>query len=143
MQIKDVMTQGCQWIAPETSLSDAALAMRDGDLGFLAVGENDKLIGIITDRDITVRAVADNVSAATQVRDVMTPQVMYCYDDQSVDEICNNMADIKVRRLPVVNRDKRLVGAVSLGDLAQKKAGESGTALQSITAHTKLTTRAA
>ena len=80
-----------------------------------------------------IRAVAGNIDTNGAVRDIMTPQVMYCYDDQSADEICTNMADIKVRRLPVVNRDKRLVGTVSLGDLSQAQAQQSGEALKSIT----------
>ena len=133
MQIKDIMSNNCDWIAPESTLAEAAQAMKDKDIGFLPIGENDRLIGVVTDRDITTRAVADNLDAAVQVRDVMTPKVMYCYDDQSVNEICENMADIKVRRLPVVNRDKRLIGTVSLGDLSQAQAQKSGESLQCIT----------
>jgi len=110
MQVKDVMSKEYKWIAPESTIVEAATLMKEQDIGFLPIGENDRLIGTITDRDITIFAVTDNLDAAMQVRDVMTPKVMYCYDDQSVDEICNNMADIKVRRLPVVSRDKRLVG---------------------------------
>ncbi|PCI57288.1 MAG: inosine-5-monophosphate dehydrogenase [Alphaproteobacteria bacterium] len=133
MYIKDVMSTEYQWIAPEATICEAARLMKDQDIGFLPIGENDRLIGTVTDRDITLRAVADNLNTSTQVRDIMTPQLMYCYDDQSVDEICQNMAEIKVRRLPVVNRDKRLVGTVSLGDLAQAQTQQSGEALQSIT----------
>lgn len=132
MQIKDVMSQQCEWVAPDASLEQAAQTMKQQDIGFLAVGENDKLIGAITDRDIVCRAVADGNSSA-QVRDVMTPQIKYCFEDQAVDEICQNMSEIKVRRLPVVNRDKRLVGVVSLGDLSQQQAPKSGQALQEIT----------
>lgn len=135
MQIKDVMTQNCDWIAPETTLAEAAQTMKNKDVGFLPVGENDKLIGTVTDRDIVLRAVAQNAGADTAVKTVMTPKLMYCYDDQGVDEICKNMAEIKVRRLPVVNRDKRLVGVVSLGDVSQAQAQQSGEALQDITVH--------
>jgi len=119
-QIKDVMTQTAQFITPQTTLQQAAQLMADQDLGFLPVGENDRLVGMITDRDITVRATAQgqNPTQAT-AGDVMTPKTYYCYDDQDVEEICNNMGEIQVRRLPVVNRDKRLVGVVSMGDLAQ------------------------
>ncbi|HOO50698.1 MAG TPA: CBS domain-containing protein [Alphaproteobacteria bacterium] len=119
-QIKDVMTPNCQWVAPEASIAQAAQAMRDQDIGFLPVGENDRLIGMITDRDIAIRSAAagQNPSQAT-VREAMTEKTYYCYDDQDVEEICNNMGEIQVRRLPVVNRDKRLVGVVSIGDLAQ------------------------
>lgn len=119
-QIKDVMTQQCQWIAPEKNANDAAQMMKQQDIGFLPVGENDKLIGMVTDRDIVMRTMAEAKDPAVmQIRDIMTPKTYYCYDDQDVEEVCNNMGEIQVRRLPVVNRDKRLVGVVSLGDLAQ------------------------
>ena len=133
MQIKDVMTPQCEWIAPEATLEEAAKIMQDKDIGFIPVGENDKLIGAVTDRDIVTRALAKGASGSTQVRDVMTPQIKYCYDDQAVDSVCQNLSDIKVRRLPVVNRDKRLVGVVSLGNLSQAQAEQSGEALQAIT----------
>jgi len=87
MQIKDVMTQNCDWIAPETTLAEAAQMMKDKDVGFLPVGENDKLIGTVTDRDIVLRAVAQNAPASENVKAVMTPKLMYCFDDQPVDEI--------------------------------------------------------
>lgn len=143
MQIKEVMSSNCNWIAPESTLAQAAQTMKDQDIGFLAVGENDRLIGVITDRDIALRAVADSMNAETQIRDIMTPQVLYCFDDQPVDEICANMSDVKVRRLPVVNREKRLVGTVSLGDLSQAKAQQSGQALQSITQNAQRASEAA
>ncbi len=133
MQIKDVMSQQCEWIAPDATLEQAAQTMKQQDIGFLPVGENDKLIGAVTDRDIVTRAVADGSSFGTRVRDVMTEQIKYCFEDQAVDEICQNMSEIKVRRLPVVNRDKRLVGVVSLGNLSQAQAQQSGEALQQIT----------
>ncbi len=134
MKIKDVMTKSADWISPDTTLAQAAQKMQSEDIGFLPVGENDKLIGSVTDRDIVIRAVAQGKDPnTTKVRDVMTAKMYYCFDDQSVDEICDNMADIKVRRLPVVNRDKRLVGVVSLGDLSQAKEKSSGEALKHIT----------
>ncbi|MCB1784346.1 MAG: CBS domain-containing protein [Alphaproteobacteria bacterium] len=119
-RIQDVMSHECEWISPEASVADAARVMAEKDIGFLPVGENDRLIGMITDRDITVRAVGQGKSPdSTSVRDIMTPKTFYCYDDQDVEDVCNNLGDIQVRRLPVVNREKRLVGVVSLGDLAQ------------------------
>jgi len=118
-QIKDCMTKNCQWIAPTATLGEAAQIMNDQNLGFLPVGENDRLVGMVTDRDIVTRAVAQNWETTTQVRDVMSPQTYYCYDDQTADEVCQNMGELQIRRMPVVNRDKRLVGAVSVGDLAQ------------------------
>ncbi len=135
-QIKDVMSTNTQFITPETTLQAAAQIMADQDLGFLPVGENDRLIGMITDRDMTIRATAQgqNPTQAT-AREVMTPKTYYCYEDQTTEEICQNMSDIKVRRLPVVNRDKRLVGVVSFGDLAQKcEAQDIGSAEKCITA---------
>lgn len=134
-QIKDVMSSDFKFITPETSVQEAAEIMNDRDIGFLPVGENDRLIGMITDRDIAVRSTAGGYKPADQqVRDVLTPKTYYCYDDQAIDEVCDNMAEIKVRRLPVVNRDKRLVGVVSLGDVAQQThRAKAGDALQEIT----------
>lgn len=135
-QIKDVMSPNFKWMAPETPISQVAQAMRDMDVGFMPLAENDKMIGMVTDRDITIRATADNKDPAnTQARDVMTPKTYYCYDDQDVEEVCNNMGEIQVRRLPVVNRDKRLVGIVSMGDLAQSASRPNvGQTQQQITA---------
>jgi CBS domain-containing protein len=135
-QIKDVMSTNTQFISPETTLQAAAQIMAEQDLGFLPVGENDRLIGMITDRDITVRAIAQGKNPSeTTARDAMTQKTYYCYDDQTTEEICTNLAEIQVRRLPVVNRDKRLVGVVSFGDLAQQAPAQTiGQAEQSITA---------
>jgi CBS domain-containing protein len=118
--IKDVMTPSCQWVSPEASVSEAAKIMRESDVGFLPVGENDRLIGTLTDRDIVTRVVASKKDASeVSVRDAMSKKLLYCYDDQTVDEICQNMAAMQIRRLPVVNRAKRLVGVVSFPDLAK------------------------
>lgn len=119
-KIKDVMSRDFKWMAPDSPVSQVAQKMRDMDCGFMPLAENDKMIGMITDRDITIRAVAEGKKPEeVQARDIMTPKTYYCYDDQDVEEVCNNMGEIQVRRLPVVNRDKRLVGIVSMGDLAQ------------------------
>lgn len=134
-QIRDVMSKDFKYISPETSVQQAAQIMRDLDIGFLPVAENDRMIGMVTDRDIAVRSTADGQNpSSAPARDAMTPKTYYCYDDQSVDEICDNMAEIKVRRLPVVNREKRLVGIVSLGDVSQQcHRAKTGDALQEIT----------
>lgn len=134
-KIKDVMTKKCEWIAPGATLAEAAKIMKSHDCGFLPVGENDRLIGSITDRDITVRAIAEGKDPKnTAVRDAMTSKIYYCFDDQDVAEVCRNMGDIKVRRLPVVNRDKQLVGIVSSGDVAQAASAEAvGECQQQIT----------
>ncbi len=133
--IKDVMSKDFKFITPDQTIQEVAAQMRDGDFGFMPVGENDRLIGMVTDRDITIRCCAAGKDPAkTKVRDVMTPKTFYCYDDQSVEEICDNMSEIKVRRLPVVNREKRLVGVVSLGDVSQAcHRAKTGDALQEIT----------
>lgn len=122
-QVKDVMTQNCQWISPDTSVEEAAQKMREEDFGFLPIGDGDKLIGMVTDRDIVVRCVAaGNSCADTPVSEIMSKNTYYCYDDQDLAEVCDNLGEIKVRRLPVVNRDKQLVGVISMGDLAQQAA---------------------
>ena len=119
-QIKDVMSTNFKWMAPDSPVAQVAQQMSDLDCGFMPLAENDKIVGMVTDRDITIRAVAQGKNPEqTQARDIMTAKTYYCYEDQDVEEVCNNMGEIQVRRLPVVNRDKRLVGIVSMGDLAQ------------------------
>jgi CBS domain-containing protein len=119
MRVNEAMTADVQIANPNQSIQDAARTMAAIDAGVLPVGENDRLVGIITDRDIAVRAVAKGLSPSTQVREVMSEgEVMYCYEDEDIEDVAHNMADIKVRRLPVLNRAKRLVGIISLGDIA-------------------------
>jgi CBS domain-containing protein len=115
------MTEKVELIGPEAKLQEAARKMAAADIGLLPVGADDRLVGVITDRDIAVRSVAEGKSSVqTKVRDVMTKNVLYCFDDEDADHIADNMATLQVRRLPVVNRDKRLVGVVSLADIALK-----------------------
>ena len=102
------------------------------DAGSMPVGENDRLIGMITDRDIAVRAVGAGKGPETPVRDVMSTDVKYCYEDEELDHVAKNMADIRVRRLPVVNREKRLVGIVALGDLAVKEKKAAAKAVSGV-----------
>ena len=131
MKVRDAMTAHPVTCAPETTLRDAARMMRETDCGALpVVGPDGYPIGVVTDRDITIRAVAEGKSPTTKVGDVMSHEVLYCFDDQELDDIAQNMAEMKVRRLPVVNRDKRLVGIISLGDLARRE--DSRTAGQTI-----------
>lgn len=130
MKVRDAMTRDVRLIRPEQTIRDAAHLMAELDIGCLPVEDNDRMIGMITDRDIAVRGIAEDRGPQTLVRDVMSQDVKYCYEDQSIDEITQNMADLRVRRLPVVNRQKRLVGILSLGDLAideqaQDEAGEA------------------
>ncbi len=134
MQVQEVMTRHAEWITPETLLSDAAKIMKDKDLGSLPVGENDRLVGMLTDRDIVCRAVAaDKNCSTTAVRDAMSQDILYIFEDQDTEEAARNMADNAIRRLPVVNRDKRLVGMLTLGDLADRANSKvAGQALHDI-----------
>lgn len=119
MQLKDVMTTNVQLTDPTAKLKEAAISMRDGNFGLLPVGANDRLVGTITDRDIAVRAVADGKDPnTTTVGDVMSKGIHYCFEDQEVEEAARLMSEAQVRRLPVLDRDKRLVGIVALADLA-------------------------
>lgn len=130
MQIQDVMTADVSYVRPDTPILEIARKMRDADIGATPVVENDRLIGMVTDRDIVVRALAagGDVTAKT-ARDAMSSGVLYCYADEAIEAVLGNMGEQQVRRLPVVNREKRLVGVVSLGDLAlsgkRRAAGEA------------------
>lgn len=137
MKINEIMTEDVQIISPEQSIREAAKLMADIDSGALLVSEGDRLVGMVTDRDIAVRAVAKGMECDSPVREVMTPNILYCFEDEDVDHVAENMADIQKRRLPVLSRDKRLVGVVSLGNIASahdRKA--SATVLEGVaTAH--------
>jgi len=130
MKVNEIITRDPQVIRPETALIEAAQKMKSLDIGMLPVCDGDRLVGVITDRDITVRGVAQGSDPKTaRVQEVMTPEVIYCFDDEDVKEAAKKMEEKQVRRLPVLNREKRLVGIVSLGDLAvrtgkEKLAGE-------------------
>ena len=118
MNVSDCMTSDPQVCAPGDTIQQAARTMKQIDAGFLPVGENDRLIGMITDRDLAVRAIADGMGPDTPVREVMTREVCYCFEDEDLDDVAAQMSDLQVRRLPVLNRDKRLVGVISLGDIS-------------------------
>jgi CBS domain-containing protein len=118
MKVANVMAHDVRMIGPDGTLREAAALMKTIDAGVLPVSENDRIVGMITDRDIAVRGIAEGKGPDAKVREVMTREVMYCFEDEDVAHVTENMADIRVRRLPVMNRDKRLVGIVSLGDLA-------------------------
>jgi CBS domain-containing protein len=135
MQVKEIMTSGVECIGPEATLHDAAAKMKALDVGMLPVCANDRLIGMVSDRDITVRATAESVPPALgRVEDVMTRHVIYCFADQDVTEAAQLMKAEQIRRLPVLNQDKRLVGIVSLGDLAVETGDEqlAGEALEAV-----------
>lgn len=121
MQIKLIMTEEVEVIAPEASLEDAAKRMRSLDVGALPVCDGDRLVGVLTDRDLTIRSVAEGKDPRqTEVRTAMTPEITYCYEDQEVEEVERIMEKNQIRRIPVLNRDRQLVGIVSLGDFALK-----------------------
>ncbi|MGE0006533.1 MAG: CBS domain-containing protein [Parvibaculaceae bacterium] len=122
MKIRDCMSSDVQLANPGDTIQDAAATMAQIDAGAIPVGENDRLIGMITDRDIAIRAVAAGRGPDAKVADVMSHDVKYCYDDEDTEEVLANMGDMQLRRLPVLSREKRLVGIVSLGDLAMTGA---------------------
>ena len=124
-KIGEVMTPGVRLANPDQTIRDAASLMAEADVGSLPVGENDRLIGMITDRDIVLRAVAQGLDTQTLVREVMTRKLQYCFEDDDVDHVAKNMAVLGVRRLPVLNHDKRLVGIVALSNVAQAGDGKS------------------
>lgn len=117
-QLKDLMSRDVKVISPDMTIQDAAKTMGEGDFGMMPVGEDDRMIGTISDRDIAIRAVAEGKGPDTKVRDVMSDGIAWAYEDDSVEKAAKLMAERQVRRLPVVNRDKRLVGIVALGDFA-------------------------
>jgi CBS domain-containing protein len=121
MNVSEVMSSDVYVSSPDDTLQTAAQTMADLDTGVLPVGDGDRLVGMITDRDIVIRGVAKALDAeSATIRDVMTSGVCYCFDDEDVEDAAQQMAELQVRRLPVLNRAKRLVGIVSLGDLSQE-----------------------
>ena len=137
-QLKDLMSRDVQVVSPDMSIKEAAIKMRDGDFGMMPVGEDDRMIGTLSDRDIVIRAVADGLNADTKVRDVMSEGVAWAYEDDSVENAAMIMSEWQVRRLPVVDRDKRLVGIVALGDFAVESSDIQpvAEALSEISQHT-------
>jgi len=132
MRVADAMTRDVQIASCDQSILDIAKMMADLDCGVLPVGENDRLVGMITDRDIVVRALARGKNVQTKVRDVMSEEVKYCYEDDQLENVARNMADLQVRRLPVLNKEKRLVGIVALGDIATNEDQCAAKALSGI-----------
>ncbi len=130
MQIQEVMTTDVNCVAPDTPILEIARMMSEADIGSTPVVENERLVGMVTDRDIVVRALAAGGDVRVKTaRDAMSPGVYYCFADETVESVLDNMGDRRIRRLPVVDRDERLVGIVSLGDLSltgkNKAAGEA------------------
>lgn len=132
MQIKQCMTTDVQVISPEDTIQQAARLMARIDAGALPVANEERLLGMITDRDIAIRAVGEGFGPDCLVAEIMTPEVLYCFDDQETGQVLDNMADVQVRRLPVVDHDKHLVGIVSLGDLDRDEPAGAGHAMKGI-----------
>jgi CBS domain-containing protein len=133
MKISECMTQDVQLVSPDDSIERAAQIMGSSDTGVLPVSDGERLVGMITDRDIAVRGVAEGCGPEARVGDIMSQEVKYCFDDAEADEVLVNMAEIQVRRMPVVDHDKRLVGIISLADLDREAPRRSGEALRHIT----------
>lgn len=133
MRVAEAMTPDVQVAHPDQSLIEAAKMMADCDCGILPVAENDRLIGMITDRDIVIRALAQGKAGGTKVREIMSEEVKYCFEDDDIRNVARNMGDLQIRRLPVLNQDKRLTGILTLGDIASvKESGSVAEALSSI-----------
>ena len=137
MKVKSAMHHGVEWCAPDTPICDIAKIMKSEDIGSVPIGENDRLIGMVTDRDIACKAVADGADLQkTTARDVMTRKIYFCSEDEDVAKAVQRMEDKKIRRLPVINKAKRMVGMLSLGDLSHMvPVALSGEALKAVTAH--------
>lgn len=138
MQVKEVMTPQVSVVAPDAQIPEIARKMRDEDIGSVPVVENERLVGMVTDRDIVIRTVAEGQDIRTvTAREAMSPRILYCFDDQTVEDVLGNMGEQQIRRLPVVDRDKRLVGVVSLGDLSKAAKRKAGDALKEISQPTQ------
>jgi CBS domain-containing protein len=133
MKVREIMTTNVECVSPDTSIVDLAQKMKTLDVGFLAVCDNDRLVGTVTDRDIVIRGIASerDISSLTG-RDIMTHDVFWCYQDEDVKDVAENMREKDVRRMLLLNRDKRLRGVVSIGDIARVEEGESGKTLRDI-----------
>ena len=132
MKVSEAMSEGVELCTPDDTIRGVARMMREIDAGSLPVGENDRLVGMITDRDIAIRAVGEGLGPETPVRQIMSQNIRWCYVDEELDDVAEQMAEHKVRRLPVLNRDKRLVGMISLGDISLADSEDSGEALREI-----------
>lgn len=121
MLVRDCMTEHAEWIGPDTPLADAARTMREKNIGCLPIGENDRLIGMLTDRDICCRGVAEACDPrSTKAREIMSKGLVWCFDDQDILEAAQKMEEKSIHHMPVMNREKRMIGVLSLSDLARK-----------------------
>jgi CBS domain-containing protein len=132
MRVSEAMTRDVRVANPGQSIREVAMIMAEIDAGAVPVGENDRLVGMITDRDIALRAVAAGKGPDTPVREIMTKEVRYVFEDEDLEHVAENMGENRVRRLPVLNREKRLIGIVSLGDLATSQQKSAAKAVKGV-----------
>jgi len=133
MKVREIMTANVECIAPDTGAIDSAHKMKTLDVGFLAVCEGDRLMGTVTDRDLVIRGLAGDRDIRTcTARDVMTPDVFWCFEDDNIKDVAEKMRDKGVRRMLILNESKRLVGVVSIGDISKVEEKESGKTLKDI-----------
>jgi CBS domain-containing protein len=126
MKVKDVMHKGADWLSPDTPITEVAKLMREHDIGCVPIGEDDQLVGMVTDRDIVCKGLASNnfdADSAT-ARDVMTQGIHCCREDDDLSKAMHHMEKLQVRRLPVINKSKRMVGIISLGDVGRSASNE-------------------
>ena len=137
MKVKNAMHKGVTWVEPTTSIEQLARLMREHDIGAIPIGENDRLVGMVTDRDIVCRCIAAGLDPkTTTARDVMTEGIIFCLDRQELDDAARIMETKKVRRLPVINGKKRMIGMLSLGDVYHRAPDHiGGEVLHAVSAH--------
>jgi CBS domain-containing protein len=138
MKVKEVMHKGVDWVGSDTPVTDLAKLMRQHDIGAIPIGENDRLIGMVTDRDIVCKGLAENSFDARRAtaRDVMTPGIHCCGEDDDLAKAVQHMEELKVRRLPVINKNKRMVGILSLGDVSRSAPSDLlSEIVKSVSAH--------
>jgi len=137
MKVSEAMHEGVEWVGPETPVSELARKMRDEDIGAIPIGDNDRLIGMVTDRDIVIRALPDGRDIASMTaREVMTEGIVYCRANEELGDALRIMEDKKIRRLPVINEDKRMIGMLSMGDVSSAASHElAGELASAVSAH--------
>ena len=133
MKVREIMTTNVECVAPDTGVRELASKMKTLDVGFIPVCEKDRLSGTVTDRDIVIRAIAEGKAIdSCKARDIMTQDVFWCFEDQNVKDVAKLMREKGVRRMLILNADKRLVGVVSIGDISKVEEAESGKTLKDI-----------
>jgi CBS domain-containing protein len=138
MKVKDAMHKGVEWVGPDTPVTELAKLMRMHDIGAIPIGENDRLVGMVTDRDIVCKGLAEDGfdTSRMRARDVMTPDIHCCREDDDLAKAVRHMEALQIRRLPVINKSKRMVGILSLGDVGHSAPGELLTeCVKSVSAH--------